>query len=124
MGADSFLGLRQWHRAAEIPFAATLIVASRPGQSLDDVSAGLPAGLTIESAPQLPSRTNNPSIQIRCFRLRSSAGEVAPFFLLPDVYVEISATEIRKRIRTGTAADLLPATVADYIRSHKLYRQA
>jgi len=29
-GADSFLGLRQWHRAAEIPFVAPLIVASRP----------------------------------------------------------------------------------------------
>ena len=33
MGADSFLGLSRWHRAAEIPFAAPLIVASRPGQT-------------------------------------------------------------------------------------------
>ena len=31
MGADSFVGLRRWHRAAEIPFVAPLIVASRPG---------------------------------------------------------------------------------------------
>ena len=32
MGADAFFGLRRWHRAAEIPFVAPLIVASRPGQ--------------------------------------------------------------------------------------------
>jgi nicotinate (nicotinamide) nucleotide adenylyltransferase len=30
MGADAFFGLRRWHRAAEIPYAAALIVASRP----------------------------------------------------------------------------------------------
>ena len=29
--------LRRWHRAAEIPFAAPLIVASRPGQRLDEL---------------------------------------------------------------------------------------
>ena len=43
MGADSFAGLRQWHRAAEIPFVAPLIVASRPGQSterLEGAAAG------------------------------------------------------------------------------------
>ena len=50
MGADSFAGLRRWHRAAEIPFVAPLIVASRPGQPLDDLKALLPAGLTMEPA--------------------------------------------------------------------------
>ena len=51
MGADSFLGLRHWHRGAEIPFVAPLIVASRPGQSLEDLAAALPAGLSIASNP-------------------------------------------------------------------------
>ena len=32
MGADTFFGLHRWRRAAEIPFVAPLIVASRPGQ--------------------------------------------------------------------------------------------
>jgi nicotinate (nicotinamide) nucleotide adenylyltransferase len=50
MGADSFFGLHLWHRAAEIPFVAPLIVASRPaasrpGQPLDDLRAALPQGL-------------------------------------------------------------------------------
>ena len=34
MGADSFVGLRLWHRAAEIPFVAPLIVASTAGGDL------------------------------------------------------------------------------------------
>src|SRR5271165_878843 len=50
MGADSFFGLKGWHRSAEIPFAAPLIVASRPGQPLDDLRAALPLGLTLEAA--------------------------------------------------------------------------
>ena len=41
MGADSFLGLSAWHRAAEIPFVAPLIVASRPGESPGEHIAGL-----------------------------------------------------------------------------------
>ncbi len=54
MGADSFFGLRKWHRSAEIPFIAPLIVASRPGQKPEQWIAGLreslPSGLEIESA--------------------------------------------------------------------------
>ncbi len=40
MGADSFFGLRHWHRAAEIPFVAPLIVASRPGEPLKRIAGG------------------------------------------------------------------------------------
>ena len=47
MGADSFTGFSRWHRAAEIPFVAPLIVASRPGQLLDDLDSALPQGLTL-----------------------------------------------------------------------------
>jgi len=45
MGADSFSALRLWHRAAEIPFAAPLIVASRPGWRLDDLPSLCPREL-------------------------------------------------------------------------------
>src|SRR6476661_7108078 len=37
MGADSFLSLSRWYRGNEIPFVAPLIVASRPGQRLEDM---------------------------------------------------------------------------------------
>ncbi len=132
MGADSFFGLRNWHRAAEIPYAATLIVASRPGQPLDGLKSALPHGLTLEPLPAGDRRSAR--IEVRAFHLVNPAGERAPFYLLPGLDVEISATEIREAIRKadhqepGTAPTdpdanqtMLPA-VAEYIRTHGLYR--
>ena len=137
MGADSFFGLRHWHRAAEIPYAASLIVASRPGQPLDGLKAALPEGLTLEPLPAGNRRAAG--IEVRAFHLVNPAGERAPFYLLPGLDVEISATDIREAIRgaaprtvSGASSvapassaeiqTMLPAAVADYIRSHGLYR--
>ena len=135
MGADSFLGLRQWHRGAEIPFIAPLIVASRPGQQLLDLAAVLPAGLSIEpeAAPPADSRPGQPSAvqprpdDLRCLALRNAAGDTAPFYLLPGLHVDISASEIRAQARAAlgrlTAGhELLPDAVAEYIAAHSLYR--
>jgi nicotinate-nucleotide adenylyltransferase len=120
MGADSFLGLRRWHRAEEIPFAAPLIVASRPEQRLDDLTAALPAGLGIEPVAEtdLPS----PKVDLRVYRVRNAAGESAPFYSLDGLHVDISATDIRKQVKAGAGDALLPAAVAEYIRSRGLYR--
>jgi nicotinate-nucleotide adenylyltransferase len=129
MGADSFFALRLWHRAAEIPFAAPLIVASRPGQPLDDLKAGLPEGLTMESLSQtvLPDS----GVEVRPYLLLNRAGDRAPFYLLPGLNVEISASEIRAQIRDLAHATpetavsgqaLLPSSILDYLRSHGLYR--
>jgi len=129
MGADSFFGLHRWYRAAEIPFAAPLIVASRPGQPLDDLHAALPAGLTMEAAPAPVAAPTG--IEVRTYAITNSAGERTPFYLLPGLDVEISASEIRAQIRIqvhAAAAEesaggkLLPTVVADYVRSHGLYR--
>ncbi|MGH9604335.1 MAG: nicotinate (nicotinamide) nucleotide adenylyltransferase [Terracidiphilus sp.] len=133
MGADSFFGLRRWHRAAEIPFVAPLIVASRPGQPLDGLKAALPAGLTMEAAPA-PLETHA-GVAICPFLLRSRAGANAPFYLLPGLDVKISASQIRAQIRSQIREQtrmakggelperrLIPAGVAGYIRAHGLYR--
>lgn len=118
MGADSFLGLRQWHRAAELPFLAPLIVASRPGQQLTHIAAVLPAGLTLAESAAEPSTP-----ELRCLTLRNAAGAAAPFYLLPGLHIDISATQIRNQIRAAQpAADLLPPAVAVYIAAHHLYR--
>jgi nicotinate-nucleotide adenylyltransferase len=129
MGADSFAGLRRWHGAAEIPFAAQLIVASRPGQQLDDLKMALPTGLSIEAVPG-PEKTE---IEVSAYRLCNQTGESAPFYLLPGLEIEISASEIREQVRireqAGDAAGecapgraLLPSAVSGYIRAHGLYR--
>jgi nicotinate-nucleotide adenylyltransferase len=123
MGADSFLNLRQWHRAAEIPFAAEMIVASRPGQPLEDLAAALPDGLGIEPVGE----TNVDGVEMRVLSISDPSQRRARIYLLPGLHVDISATEIRAQ--AGAAADgltiendLLPTPVAEYIRAHGLYR--
>ncbi|MGA2752927.1 MAG: nicotinate (nicotinamide) nucleotide adenylyltransferase [Terracidiphilus sp.] len=143
MGADSFFGLRRWHRAAEIPYAAALIVASRPGQPLAGLKSALPRGLTLEPAPD-PARNdsdrneagaNHSDVAVRAFFIVNPAGKRAPFYVLPGLDVEISASEVREAIRkagrgASTGAQpgseavqtMLPAAVAEYIRVNGLYR--
>jgi nicotinate-nucleotide adenylyltransferase len=137
MGADSFIGLRHWHRAAEIPFAASLIVASRPGQPLDRLKSALPPGLSLLPSPA--GERNESGIEVRAFYIVNAAGDRAPFYLLPGLDVEISATEIREAIgktAPGTVSEassvarassarietMIPAAVEEYIRAHRLYR--
>jgi nicotinate-nucleotide adenylyltransferase len=125
MGADSFFGLRRWHRAAEIPFIAPLIVASRPGQQLDGLRAALPPGLTMESESCLGETDSG--VEVRRYLLSNGAGEHTPFYLLPGLDVEISASAVRAQVRAGqgsalSAQELLPAAVSAYVLSHGLYR--
>ena len=129
LGADSFLALRHWRRAAEIPFVAPLIVASRPGQPLDRLQDALPPGLTLEPAP--PDQRIVAVVEVRSFHLANPRGDRTPFYVLPGLHVEISASQIRKEIHAqrqtapGSAAvagDLVPAAVRDYIAGHSLYR--
>jgi nicotinate-nucleotide adenylyltransferase len=141
MGADSFVSLRRWRGAAEIPFAASLIVASRPGEQLDDLARHLPYGLRLGPATALEGDTQmatsvlpgdprptptKAQIELRSYVIRNRAGESAPFYLLPELDVEISASEIRNQVRsdheTAATQSLLTGPVADYIRSHGLYR--
>jgi nicotinate-nucleotide adenylyltransferase len=73
MGADSFVSLRKWRGGSEIPFAATLIVASRPGLQLDDLSGLLGNGLSL--AVKL---TNSPSQMWICGPLWCTIAKAAP----------------------------------------------
>jgi nicotinate-nucleotide adenylyltransferase len=124
MGADSLLSLPHWHRGAEVPFLAPLVVASRPGEHLEDLAAILPAGLSIredtEAAPAAEGL-------LRVFTLRNAAGASTEFYLLPGIEIEISATEARQQVsaaldRLCAGHELLPDAVCDYIATHGLYR--
>lgn len=121
MGADSFLSLRQWHRSAEIPFVAALIVASRPGQPLVELRAALPEELHLERT----AREHKNGIELDTFALTGPGERRAPFYVLPGLNVEIAASAIRSQLRSGDGPGLsgaLAAPVADYIRAHHLYR--
>ena len=128
MGADAFFGLRLWRRAAQIPFVAPLIVASRPGQRLGNIRAALPEGLTLEAADEDSGERGHKDVC--AFLVRNQAGETADFYLLPGLDVPISASDIRARIQAEpfpgrplvSHPDLLPQPVLEYIRTHGLYR--
>ena len=129
MGADSLAGLRDWHRAEEIPFAARLIVASRPGQPLDSLSALLPSGVTMDAEDCREGLESD--VEVRCCSLIGESGRRAPFYLLPGLDVEISGSRIRQLARARVRAaegrmaeggELLPAAVWEYVQEHGLYR--
>jgi nicotinate-nucleotide adenylyltransferase len=124
MGADSLVTLRHWYGAAEIPFAASLIVASRPGQNIDDLATSIPAGLIVERAPSGP-KSADPKIELVSYMVRNPQGKAAELYVLPGLDVEISATDIRAQIRAGLSFDpdraLIPPAVAQYIRERGLY---
>lgn len=110
LGADAFLGLPSWHRWAEIPALAHLLVTTRPGSTL--LAASLPEALRglwdnarIDDPKQLASA---PSGLIHCF---------------PMTPLDISATELRRRLPDPDAPldGLLPPALLRYIRHHHLY---
>lgn len=125
VGMDSLRHLALWHRAAELPFAATLVVAARPGEPLEEALGHLPAGLTLEelAPPLLPLH----GVAVRSYTLRNAEGTRAPLYLLPSLAIEISATAIRSLLRAGGASEnelekILPRAVADYLGKHRLYQ--
>lgn len=123
MGADSFLSLRRWYRGGEIPFVAPLIVASRPGQLIEDFAAILPEDVAIHD--EKSSRQHG--IEVEELTLRNAFGAEAPLYLLPGMQIEISATELRQNANAGLGRlcgshDLLPDAVCDYIAAHGLYQ--
>lgn len=120
MGADSFALLHKWWHAPEVPFAASLIVASRPGQPLQEIERLVPASLSVERAADCASAL--PHIPVHCYTVRSPADQTASLYILPGLDIPISATDIRTQLRTtGSSPHLLPS-VAAYIGQHGLYR--
>ena len=122
MGADSFAALPRWHRAAEIPFAADLIVASRPGEAILDRPLALPPGLSVAGAPNEEQRIAG--VEVRSFTVVNQVGARATIYVLPGLHVDISASEIRREWPqpAGMHEAMLPEAVRQYIEQHGLYR--
>jgi nicotinate-nucleotide adenylyltransferase len=115
LGADSFLTLKSWHRCAELLVFCDFIVAGRPGFSLEQINAALPQG--VENAGEVREAG------FTRFTLSGPSGQSAELFLLPDLDQNISATEIRAALAEGSEPQtVLAPAVAEYIRSHALYR--
>jgi len=84
IGADAAVDLGAWHRAAELPGLARIVVFARPGTPV-------PASALVADTVAVPA-------------------------------IEISATEIRRRVRTGLPIRYwVPDAVAEYVARHRLY---
>jgi nicotinate-nucleotide adenylyltransferase len=110
LGADAFLGLPDWHRWQEIPTLAHLLVAGRPGSTLDATS--LPEPLRRLWADRFCADPK---------ALATRPGGLLHHF--PMKPLEVSATELRRRLPDPTAKldGLLPPALVRYIRHHHLY---
>jgi nicotinate-nucleotide adenylyltransferase len=122
LGADSFATLRQWHRAAELPFLCDFIVAGRPGFALDRLSESLPAGITSEEL-HAGERT------VEWVLRNTTSKATSTLWLLPDLDYEISATAIRAALdcdatigMENVAQEVLNPAVARYACEHRLYQ--
>jgi nicotinate-nucleotide adenylyltransferase len=115
LGADSFLTLRRWHQCAKLLLFCNFIVAGRPGFSLEQINAALPKGVQNTGEARAAGFTR--------FTLAGPSGRSAELFLLPDLDQDVSATEIRAALAEGSELQtVLAPAVAEYIRSHALYR--
>jgi nicotinate-nucleotide adenylyltransferase len=118
MGADSFLTIGHWHRAADLLLSCDFIVASRPGFDLSRITGALPPGISVGACDCAP-----PGNLALC--LRNSSHRESRLFLLPDLAEMASASSIRSALERGADPHtLLQPAVADYVLHHGLYRSA
>ncbi|MHB1354929.1 MAG: nicotinate-nucleotide adenylyltransferase [Anaerolineae bacterium] len=93
MGTDSLAMIASWHHVTELVQLARIVAYTRPGASFDL------DGLN-----------------------RKVPGLAAAVNLLDAVKLDISATDIRRRVRTGrTIRYMVPPSVEAYIHQHGLY---
>jgi nicotinate-nucleotide adenylyltransferase len=100
IGADSLSELTTWHRVRDLVDACRIVTAARPGWD------------TMDWAP---------------FRAMLSDAQVAAIQagVLPTPRIDISSTDIRRRVREGRSIRyLVPDIVRSYIETNDLYRDA
>jgi nicotinate-nucleotide adenylyltransferase len=140
VGADSFLSLSHWHRAAELLFVCDFIVAGRPGSGLPGMGLpgmGLPDIEQPDTAAQHAGRPLPHGVRISGnphstdgvleVSLTNDSGQHAVLYCLPDLNETMSATTVRSSLMHGPhkgdgMAEDVPEQVAEYIRAHHLYR--
>lgn len=108
VGLDQFDSFDKWKEFEEILNLANLIVVTRPKHNLPFAEEDLPPGL-------------RPLVAVfdRQF-VALTTGRSIEFLRLQDV--DVSSTELRKRLRTGRNVDRhVSIEVEEYIRDHNLY---
>lgn len=98
-GADAFAEIATWSRYPAVLDLANFVVVSRPGITLDSLREQVPSAFK-----------RRPDTQTRVILVEADTPAV-------------SSTDIRRRVRAGESlSGMVPDAVADYIRTHRLYR--
>lgn len=112
LGVDAFLEIETWRDHERVLEECLFIVMTRPGYRLDQADRVL-AGSLGEKVHHV-SETE---------KIGEDHFQASRIFFLPILALDISSTEVRRRIGTGeNIKGLVPDAVGDYIRSHHLYR--
>lgn len=116
IGADSFLSLPRWYRAADLLVACDFIIAGRPGFDFQNSGDRFPPGIHISSRPH-----HEPGVST--IGIAKDTDQSTTLYFLPDLHEEISATDVRTSpVKYLMDKDALPEAVAEYIRTHHLYQ--
>jgi nicotinate-nucleotide adenylyltransferase len=111
IGIDAFRDIAKWHQPEVLLRECDFIVAARPGYSLDEVVGSLPKALR-PSAAEMRKQKGAGLLELPGVRLH----------LLPETHEDVSATQIRAAMQSGTRLKkLVPDAVAEYIRKERLY---
>lgn len=111
MGGDAFLQLHTWHEWEQLFELAHIVVGYRPGFTLEERIHGATEDLQKNYHVRLCAADG---------LSQQPCGGIAEL-AIPKL--EISATDIRRRVAEGrTIRYLLPNAVADYIHQHHLYQ--
>jgi nicotinate-nucleotide adenylyltransferase len=110
IGADAFAEIATWSRYPAVLDLANFVVVSRPGITLDSLRERVPSAFR-RHPPCSPSD------------LGALDSEDCRVILVEAHTPDVSSTEIRRRVRAGeSVSGLVPNAVAEYIRTHHLYR--
>jgi nicotinate-nucleotide adenylyltransferase len=125
MGADSWLTIGKWYRAAELLMACDFIVGTRPGFDRGELTAALPEGIA-ESGVDENVGCNDHTAHCRVSVLTGPENKSAHLYVLTDLNEDVSATEIRSALAAGPglppfARVMLDPAVERYIEDHRLY---
>jgi len=108
-GADAFADIATWKRYPEVVDLANFVVVTRPGHSIDSLSAKLPA---------LASRMRRAGVETEPVPEPS-------IYLLQAPTPDVSSTLVRERLDRGESiAGLVPPLVEAHIHQHQLYKAA
>ncbi|MDR1677908.1 MAG: nicotinate-nucleotide adenylyltransferase [Deltaproteobacteria bacterium] len=115
VGFDSFQSVGKWHENLELFKLASFVVFRRPGlgSELASVRDLLVQVLSREAETATEADGQNGLLTFPGFK---------PVYYYSDCTLEISSTDLRKRLDVGTSVRyLVPASVREYIEKNALY---